>query len=63
MFVGRTVSGLPILRADFATLPPRFQGGREQVEAAKRIGFRQLPQCASLMGELPWHLLYTIMST
>ncbi|KUF87133.1 hypothetical protein AM587_10002055 [Phytophthora nicotianae] len=51
MFVGRTVSGLPILDADFATLPPRFHGGREQVEIAKRIGFRQLPRSASLIGE------------
>eukprot|EP00644_Phytophthora_capsici_P015184 jgi/Phyca11/128360/e_gw1.75.126.1 len=51
MFVGRTVAGLPILDAGFATLPPRFQGGREQVEAAKRIGFRHLPQCASLTSD------------
>ncbi|ETL79786.1 hypothetical protein L917_19651 [Phytophthora nicotianae] len=51
MFVGRTVSGLPILKAGFATLPPRFKGGRDQVEVAKRICFRGLPRNVTLIAE------------
>jgi hypothetical protein len=51
MFVGRTVSGLPILKAEFATLPPRFQGGRDQVASAKQICFRGLPQSLALISE------------
>ncbi|ETM41313.1 hypothetical protein L914_12895 [Phytophthora nicotianae] len=51
MFVGRTVSGLPILKADFATLPPRFKGGQDQVEVAKRICFRGLPRNVTLIAE------------
>ncbi|ETP28325.1 hypothetical protein F442_22382 [Phytophthora nicotianae P10297] len=51
MFVGRTVSGLPIHKSEFAILPPRFKGERYQVETAKRICYRGLPPNVSLIGE------------
>ncbi|GMF65677.1 unnamed protein product [Phytophthora lilii] len=43
MFVGRTVSGLPILQPEFAILPPHFAANEEIVQSAKRLCFPGLP--------------------
>ncbi|KAK1928348.1 hypothetical protein P3T76_016178 [Phytophthora citrophthora] len=51
MFVGRTVSGLPILQPDFAALPPRFTTSDAEVQRAKDICFPGLPQSIGFVAE------------
>ncbi|OWZ07673.1 hypothetical protein PHMEG_00019908 [Phytophthora megakarya] len=51
MFVGRTVSGLPILQPEFAILPPRFTTSDEEAQRAKEICLPGLPQIAGFVAE------------
>ncbi|KAG2760652.1 hypothetical protein PC129_g16318 [Phytophthora cactorum] len=51
MFVGRTVSGLPILQPEFAMLPPHFAADDEVVQRAKRLCFPGLPESVEFVAE------------
>lgn len=44
MFVGRTVSGLPIDSAEFSILPPYFEECNEEVKETIKICFPTIPQ-------------------
>ncbi|KAF1782826.1 hypothetical protein GQ600_5261 [Phytophthora cactorum] len=59
MFAGRTVSGLPILTAEFAILPPHFAADDEVVQRAKRLCFSGLPKSVEFVAEFaPAALIY-----
>jgi hypothetical protein len=51
MFVGRKVSGLPILQPEFAALPPRFSSSDDEVQRAKSICFPGLPHGVEFVAE------------
>ncbi|OWY93367.1 hypothetical protein PHMEG_00037265 [Phytophthora megakarya] len=51
MFVGRTVSGLPILQPEFASLPPRFSSADSVVQTAKNLCFPGIPQNVQFVAE------------
>ncbi|POM80249.1 Hypothetical protein PHPALM_1941 [Phytophthora palmivora] len=51
MFVGRTVSGLPILQTEVAVLPPHFVTRDETVKQAKQICFPSLPEQIEFVAE------------
>ncbi|ETI47702.1 hypothetical protein F443_08135 [Phytophthora nicotianae P1569] len=52
MFVGRTVTGLPILQPEFAVLPPHFAAGAEIIQSAKRLCFPGLPESVEYVDEV-----------
>eukprot|EP00644_Phytophthora_capsici_P018791 jgi/Phyca11/132811/e_gw1.234.3.1 len=61
MFVGRTVSGLPILQPEFAALPPHFATSNDDVRRAKLLCFSGLPASLELVAEFALaSLLYHI---
>ncbi|OWZ00907.1 hypothetical protein PHMEG_00027803 [Phytophthora megakarya] len=51
MFVGRTVSGHPVLQPEFAILPPHFTTSDEEVQRAKEIYFPGLPQIVGFVAK------------
>jgi len=52
MYVGRTVSGLPIDKPEFAVLPPNFEGADAQaIKEALRLVFPTLPKSLNRIGE------------
>ena len=52
MYVGRTVSGLPIDQPEFAILPPNFEGADTAViKNALRLVFPTLPKYLNRVGE------------
>ena len=50
--MGRTVSGLPCDRAEFATLPPFFSENSVEIAEAVEIAFPTLPKRLQKMGEM-----------
>jgi hypothetical protein len=51
MFVGQTVSGLPILQPEFSALPPHFPTGIFLVHKKTRLCFPGLPHFVGFIGE------------